>query len=216
MIRMRIAAGALAFALAATALPVTAMAAAQDTKQDMKTVVVTPVNINSATASELEKLPGIGPSMAARIVEYRQKNGAFKKVEDILENHSSCPSLLGFVFDGPCQTVSRNRKNTQQISRVSTGGGRSGGRTPKCVTGLGALPLAGSPRRAWSPSAGPADGPAARGGPRRVGLKGLGMQSVHTAGSKGPSHNSPEDMCQGKARRRGLRPALSGQAAFPD
>ena len=43
-----------------------------------------PVNINTATATELEALPGVGPAMAARIVEYRQKNGSFKKIEDLM------------------------------------------------------------------------------------------------------------------------------------
>jgi competence protein ComEA len=43
-----------------------------------------PINLNSATAADLEKLPGIGPAVAARIVEYRQKNGAFKKIEDLM------------------------------------------------------------------------------------------------------------------------------------
>jgi comEA protein len=42
------------------------------------------VNLNTASAAELEELPGIGPSTAARIVEYRQKNGSFKKVEDLM------------------------------------------------------------------------------------------------------------------------------------
>ena len=42
------------------------------------------VNINTATAAELDALPGIGAKTAARIVEYRQKNGAFKKVEDLM------------------------------------------------------------------------------------------------------------------------------------
>jgi competence protein ComEA len=42
------------------------------------------VNLNSATAAELEKLPGVGPATATRIVEYRQKNGAFKKIEDLM------------------------------------------------------------------------------------------------------------------------------------
>ena len=37
------------------------------------------MNLNTATAVDLEKLPGIGPATAARIVEYRQKNGGFKK-----------------------------------------------------------------------------------------------------------------------------------------
>jgi competence protein ComEA len=44
----------------------------------------TPVNLNVATAAELEKLPGVGPAMAARIIEYRQKNGGFKKIEDLM------------------------------------------------------------------------------------------------------------------------------------
>lgn len=42
------------------------------------------VNLNTATASQLEDLPGIGPSLAARIVDHRQKNGAFKSVEEVL------------------------------------------------------------------------------------------------------------------------------------
>jgi competence protein ComEA len=42
------------------------------------------VNLNSASVSQLEALPGIGPALAARIVEHRQKNGAFKSVEDVM------------------------------------------------------------------------------------------------------------------------------------
>ncbi len=41
------------------------------------------VNINEATQTELETLPGIGPSMAAKILEYREKNGEFNSIEDI-------------------------------------------------------------------------------------------------------------------------------------
>jgi comEA protein len=48
------------------------------------TVAKSPININTATASELEGLPGIGARTAARIVEYRQKNGPFKKVEELM------------------------------------------------------------------------------------------------------------------------------------
>ena len=43
-----------------------------------------PLNLNTATETQLEGLPGIGPSMAQRIVEYRKKNGAFKKAEDLM------------------------------------------------------------------------------------------------------------------------------------
>ena len=42
------------------------------------------VNLNTAGTAELEALPGIGPSYAKRIVEYREKNGPFKRVEDLL------------------------------------------------------------------------------------------------------------------------------------
>ena len=41
------------------------------------------VNLNTATADQLQKLPGIGPSTAARIIEYRQKSGGFKKIEEL-------------------------------------------------------------------------------------------------------------------------------------
>jgi competence protein ComEA len=43
------------------------------------------VNINTASASELEGLPRIGPKIAAEIVDFRTKNGAFKKVEEIMK-----------------------------------------------------------------------------------------------------------------------------------
>ncbi len=42
------------------------------------------VNINTASAQQLESLPGIGPATAARIVDYRQKHGGFKKIEEIM------------------------------------------------------------------------------------------------------------------------------------
>jgi len=43
------------------------------------------VNINTATPDQLGALPGIGPKMASRIVEFRQKNGGFKKIEDLMQ-----------------------------------------------------------------------------------------------------------------------------------
>ena len=42
------------------------------------------VNLNTATAADLDTLPGIGPKVAARIIEFRQKNGGFKKAEDLM------------------------------------------------------------------------------------------------------------------------------------
>ncbi|MGV3518969.1 ComEA family DNA-binding protein, partial [Luteitalea sp.] len=42
------------------------------------------VNVNAASAPQFEALPGIGPSMAQRIVAFREKNGPFKKLEDLM------------------------------------------------------------------------------------------------------------------------------------
>ncbi len=41
------------------------------------------INLNTATAEELQKIPGVGPSMAQAIIEYRNKNGRFQKLEDV-------------------------------------------------------------------------------------------------------------------------------------
>lgn len=41
------------------------------------------ININTATQTELETLPGIGPSTAVKIINYREQQGKFKSVEDI-------------------------------------------------------------------------------------------------------------------------------------
>lgn len=43
------------------------------------------VNINTALQTELETLPGIGPSIATKIITYRKENGGFKTIEDIKE-----------------------------------------------------------------------------------------------------------------------------------
>jgi competence protein ComEA len=43
------------------------------------------ININTASAEELAQLKGIGPSHAAKIVAYREKNGPFKMPEDLMQ-----------------------------------------------------------------------------------------------------------------------------------
>ncbi len=44
----------------------------------------TPVNLNTATAAQLENLPGIGPGLANRIIEHRRKHGPFKRPQDLI------------------------------------------------------------------------------------------------------------------------------------
>ena len=59
-------------------------APAQTGKPAKNTPAPASININTATATELEALPGVGLAMAARIIEHRQKVGGFKKVEDLM------------------------------------------------------------------------------------------------------------------------------------
>lgn len=63
---------ALALALALVALPAFAAEAGGT------------VNVNSASVEQLQLLPNVGPALAQRIVEHRDKNGAFKTAEDLM------------------------------------------------------------------------------------------------------------------------------------
>ena len=51
--------------------------------QELKKRLTAKVNINTADVELLQTLPGIGPSTALKIVHYRQRQGPFRKVEDI-------------------------------------------------------------------------------------------------------------------------------------
>ena len=57
----------------------------ENEKADNNNVKNTKININTATQTELETLPGIGPSTALKIINYRKENGKFKNIEDIKE-----------------------------------------------------------------------------------------------------------------------------------
>ncbi|MCX7757916.1 MAG: helix-hairpin-helix domain-containing protein [candidate division WOR-3 bacterium] len=57
------------------------------------------VNINTADAKELEALPGIGPVIAQRIVEYRKQNGYFKAKEEILRIKGIGPKKYQAIKD---------------------------------------------------------------------------------------------------------------------
>jgi competence protein ComEA len=74
---------AVAVALVCIASPLLAQRA---TKPPVAATVVSTevVNLNSATAAQIASLPGIGPKTADLVVQYRQKNGPFKKIEEIM------------------------------------------------------------------------------------------------------------------------------------
>ena len=70
--------------LALVALLTPVLPAAAHQPEARATAPTQVVNVNTATAAQFEALPGIGPSMAQRIVTYREKNGPFKKLEDLM------------------------------------------------------------------------------------------------------------------------------------
>ena len=52
--------------------------------QKSKLALTEKVNINTATAEQLQTLPGIGPALAKAIIDHRTKNGKFGKIEELI------------------------------------------------------------------------------------------------------------------------------------
>ena len=73
--------------------------------EDPVTITVqNPVNINTATAKQLQTLPGIGPELAQRILDYREKNGLFSAAVELSNipgfGINRLEDLLGYVTTG--------------------------------------------------------------------------------------------------------------------
>lgn len=60
-----------------------AVVAATSMGSSERLVLNIPLDLNHASAADLEKIPGIGPVMAERIIRFRQKNGEFKRLEEL-------------------------------------------------------------------------------------------------------------------------------------
>lgn len=58
-----------------------------------------PIRLNTATADQLEELPGVGPVLAGRIVAHREEVGSYEKVEDLLEVPGIGESKLASIRD---------------------------------------------------------------------------------------------------------------------
>jgi competence protein ComEA len=58
--------------------------AEQPAGKNRKTPAIAAIDINRATVEDFDKLPGIGPELARRIVAYREKHGPFRRIEDLM------------------------------------------------------------------------------------------------------------------------------------
>ena len=72
---------------------------AEEAAEETEPAVVFPLNINTATIPELDELPGIGPVLAQRIVDYREVHGGYKAVEELVKVNGIGDSKLMEILD---------------------------------------------------------------------------------------------------------------------
>ena len=72
-------------------------AVAEETATGGDEAVAGPLDLNIATQAELEELPGVGPSTAKAILDYREKNGRFRAVEELLDVRGIGPAKFSEI-----------------------------------------------------------------------------------------------------------------------
>ena len=88
-----------AVAVEAPIVPVVSPSATTSLAPDQPASSPGKININTAEADQLELLPGIGPVLAARIIEFRQTNGPFRSPEDIMKVSGIKEGIYGKLRD---------------------------------------------------------------------------------------------------------------------
>ena len=80
-----------------------------------------PVDLNTATAAELDELPGIGGTLARRIIAWREEHGPFARVEDIMEVSGIGPAKFA-ELEGQITVAGENETDGGDTSQEDIGG----------------------------------------------------------------------------------------------
>lgn len=80
-------------------LPAVTTVATEQTAEDTTPTEPAIINLNTATAEQLQTLPGIGPVIAERIIAYREENGDFESVGELMNVSGIGEKKLEDVWD---------------------------------------------------------------------------------------------------------------------
>lgn len=92
------------------------------------------VNVNTATVEQLSLLPRVGPSLAAKILDYREENGQFKQVEDLLLVSGIGDKMYGLIepfVRTSGQTTLKTKIKAGSLAKKEDGKKKDGGKPAK-------------------------------------------------------------------------------------